>query len=384
MKQVLQDFSTYSKTRKALLNFMNSEALIASRSMETRIAAIIVNWNGGQETIGCLRSLLTLNRHSTDLSVAVVDNDSADDSIREILDFLVNQGYKSSPFAVSGESARRIKDVTLFSPARASQPFMYLIRAYENYGFAAANNIGMELVRGNSKPTYFWFLNNDTAVDENALAPLIEKMTMHPDIGICGSTILYASDRQTVQAYGGAYYSLRTGRGWAFGMGARYDPNVTDHLAEANINFISGAAMFVRATALTKVGPMCEDYFLYNEEIDLSTRGKGIFLLGVATKSIVYHMVGASIGSEKGEGVGSRLATFYQARSKLLFAKKHTPQYLPMVWIVLFARAVKFTTSPLTRRNAVVILSVLFGRRQVDARWFAERTKNNPSLPGVK
>ena len=95
-------------------------------------------------------------------------------------------------------------------------------------------------------------------------------------------------------------------------------------------------------------------------------------------------MVGASIGSEKGEGVGSRLATFYQARSKLLFAKKHTPQYLPMVWIVLFARAVKFTTSPLTRRNAVVILSVLFGRRQVDARWFAERTKNNPSLPGVK
>lgn len=363
---------------------MNSKALIASRSMETCIAAIIVNWNGGQETIGCLRSLLTLNRYSTDLSVAVVDNDSTDDSIQEISDFLVKQDYKSSLFAASRGSSRRVNDVTLFSPARASQPFIYLIRACKNYGFAAANNIGVELVRENSKPTYFWFLNNDTEVDENALTPLIEKMTMHQDIGICGSTILYASDRQTVQAYGGAYYSLRTGRGWAYGMGARYDPNVTDNSAEANINFISGAAMFMRASALAEVGPMCEDYFLYNEEIDLSTRGKGIFLLGVATKSIVYHMVGASIGSEKGEGVGSRLATFYQTRSKLLFAKKHSPQYLPMVWMVLFARSVKFATSTSTRRNAVVILSVLFGRRQVDVRWFAERAKKIPSLPGVK
>jgi GT2 family glycosyltransferase len=233
-------------------------------------------------------------------------------------------------------------------------------------------------------PKYFWFLNNDTEVAGNALLPLIAKMTSNPKIGICGSSILYASDRQTVQAYGGAYYSLRTGRGWAFGMGTRYDPKVSDHLAEAQINFVSGAAMFVRATSLAEIGSMCEDYFLYNEEIDLAKRGEGIFTLGVATSSIVYHMVGASIGSEKGEGVGSRLATFYQARSKLLFAKKHTLRYLLLVWLVMLARAFKFTSSPLTRGNALVLLSVLAGRRKVDARWFTERSRESVAPAGEK
>lgn len=362
---------------------MNSEALLASRSMESYTAAIIVNWNGGQETIECLRSLLTLNCVSSHLSVAVVDNDSSDDSTEKIFGFLVSQGYKSSLFVVSGGNSRRIKNATEFTPPLASQPLIYLIRACENYGFAAANNIGVELIREKGNPTYLWFLNNDTEVDKDALAPLVGKMTMHPDIGICGSSILYASDRQTVQAYGGAYYSLRTGRGWAFGMGTRYDPEVTDQEVEANINFVSGAAMFVRATAWNAIGPMCEDYFLYNEEIDMATRGRGTFLLGVATNSIVYHMVGASIGSEKGEGVGSRLAAFYQARSKLLFARKHTLRYLPLVWLVLLARALKFAASSPTRRNAAVILSVLAGRRKVDARWFSERAGNSLGPPEV-
>jgi len=350
---------------------MNTKTYLLSYEGDTSVSAVIVNWNGGQDTIGCLGSLLKMDRSSADLSIAVVDNDSTDNSIQIILAFLLDQGYTQSNFAISGSESQRIKDVMLCTCA--GHPDIFLIRARENYGFAAANNIGVEVVCKANDPKYFWFLNNDTEVAGTALSPLIEKMTFQPDIGICGSSILYASDRQTVQAYGGAYYSLRTGRGWAFGMGTRYDPKISDHLAEAQINFVSGAAMFVRAAAWAKTGPMCENYFLYNEEIDMAIRGNGIFSLGVATKSIVYHMVGASIGSEKGEGVGSRLATFYQSRSKLLFAWKHTPRYLPLVWLVLLARALKFARSPLTRRNALVILSVLLGRRRVATQWFSER-----------
>ncbi|UUZ76162.1 hypothetical protein LP414_33170 [Polaromonas sp. P1(28)-13] len=199
---------------------------------------------------------------------------------------------------------------------------------------------------------------------------LIKRMQAEPEIGICGNTITYHDNLNTVQAYGGTMYSMLTGRGRAYGAGTLLDKAMPNTKVEANINYISGASMFVRCSQVLKIGLMCEDYFLYNEEIDWALRGRKSFRLGVETAAVVSHKEGASIGTESQGKRGSPLSSFFQARSKLLFAWRYTPYFYPVVWLALFARFCKQVIAT-DRASAFVILQVLFGRRHPSPEWFS-------------
>ena len=349
----------------------------------TTVTAIIVNWNGAADTIACLESLQQVSRPGCDLSVVITDNASSDGSFAAIGQALTQRGYRAEPLAVPSDLSGRVSRGVRHVPGDDG-PDITLVQTTDNLGFAGGNNVGVAMRAAAGRSDYFWFLNSDTLVDHAALSALLAKMAAEPAVGMCGSTLIHASDRKTVQSYGGSCYSLRTGRAWAPGDGCRYDPGVTDEWAERRINYVSGAAMFVRAAVLDAVGPMCEDYFLYNEEINWAVRTRGRFRLGVATNSIVYHKVGASIGTEGAAASASRLATFYQTRSKLLFAAKHGKRFYPTVWLTLLARAAKFMRVASRRAEAVVILQVLAGRRSVDPLWFAERRQQEQAPTPVK
>lgn len=343
----------------------------------TTVTAIIVNWNGAEDTIACVESLRQISTPGCDLSIVVTDNASSDGSFAVIAQALTRQGYASASLPVPSAIDDRVAHAVRYVTPGDNRPDVTLVAARENFGFAGGNNIGVKMRCADGRSDYFWFLNSDTQVDRSALSALLAKMAREPAVGICGSTLIYASDRSTVQSYGGAHYSFRTGRAWSPGAGCRHDPAITDDWAEQRINYVSGAAMFVRAELLDAVGLMCEDYFLYNEEIDLAVRARGRFSLGVSTRSIVYHKVGASIGTEGAAESASRLSTFYQTRSKLLFAGKHSRRFYPMVWLTLLARAAKFLRVASRRAEAAVIIQVLAGRRSVDPRWFSERRKQD-------
>jgi len=348
----------------------------------TRVAVVIVNWNGARDTIDCVRSLQQIETGGARLTIVVTDNDSSDNSIVLLDAFFRSQG-SACPVAPPPTLADKVRQIVRYGSDDA-QASLILVAARSNGGFAAGNNIGVDASRLDGSPDFIWFLNSDAEANRNALLPLLSKMADNPDIGMCGSTLIHASDKRTVQSYGGSYYSLRTGRGWSPGAGQSYDPAIPDSWVEDRINYVSGAAMFVRRAMFDQIGPMSEAYFLYNEEIDLSCRAAGRFRLGVATDSVVYHRVGASIGTEGSTTAASRLSTFYQTRSKLLFAARHTRSSYPLVWLTLLARALKFYRAPARRPEARVILQVLRGRRTVDPQWFAERRRENEAASEVR
>lgn len=362
------------------MSFRGGEAA-ESEAGQVTVTAVIVNWNGFADTIKCIEALQGVERPACDLSIVVTDNASLDGSVAAISNSLQCQGYVSHRIAIPPQQAARVSRATKHVSPSPDLPNITLISSTENFGFASGNNIGIKFSRQDRASDYFWLLNSDSQVDRHALVPLLEKMSRYPNIGVCGSTLLHASDRRTVQAYGGARYSLRTGRAWSAGSGSLFDTAVSDEWAEQRINYVAGAAMFVRAEFLSVIGLMCEDYFLYNEEIDLFHRSRGKFDLGVATKSVVYHEVGASIGTEGPSQAASKLSTFYQTRSKLLFAARHSTLFFPTVWLALLARGVKYCFSSPNRANARVIFQVLAGRRSVDPRWFSERQRDAGALP---
>lgn len=341
---------------------------------------ILVNWNGAKDTLACLDSINRLRVSSTTISVVIVDNASADNSLEQINSHLLTCAYELRALSVSNTETGRVESEAWYYSSSHVAKDICVVAAKKNLGFAAGNNIGINIASAVKRPSFFWILNNDTEVASDSIDRLVIRMQNDPSIGICGCTIVFYEMRGIVQAYGGSVYSPITGRGLGYGAGSALNLAMSNGEAEARISYVSGASMFVRQTMIQIVGPMCEDYFLYNEELDWVYRIRKQFKLGVEISALIFHKEGASIGTESKGLSGSSLSTFFQTRSKLLFAKRHTPFFVPTVWLALFGRACKQLIL-FEYVNAFTILSVLFGRRQPSVTWF-ER-KNSTDVLGT-
>lgn len=290
-----------------------------------RVYVIIINWNGWRDTLDCLCSVFKLTYEN--LCVIICDNGSNNDSLEQIIRWGCD---------VLGEQF-----ITVFSNAGAQQgginvsTKLVLIEIGKNLGFAGGNNVGMRYAIARGDADYVWLLNNDTVVDPAALSKLIERMVLQQDIGMCGSTIRYLNNPEKIQALGGGFYCRWVGLPWHYGriLGRVWSINQTR--AEARMNYVEGASMLVSREFLEEVGLMCEDYFLYFEEIDWAIRASGRYSLAYAADSIIYHKVGASIGTSSNPTVKSFTCDYYNIRNRILFTKKYYPRALPTIYLFL-------------------------------------------------
>ena len=335
----------------------------------TTVAVILVNWNGWRDTLECLDSLLQI-RAPGRLHLSITDNASTDDSVARIRAWLEIRGqvHLMEPADLPQTIVGRVGRVYVVDAANMLT--VSLLCNKTNDGFSAGNNLGMTLASALFGPDYFWILNSDTVVQQNALEHMLARMTEDSGIGICGASLLYYHQPEVVQAYGGVRYSLWTGRGWHIGAGQRYKPDTDPRPIEAAMTYVSGASMLVSRSFYRAIGPMDECFFLYAEELDWAWRARGRFRLAWAPKAVVFHKEGASIGTVSAESPASLLSEFYQTRSKLKFAIRHHPWYLPTVGAFTVARAVRKLLRG-ERLNALVIFSALLGRQQPAPGWKA-------------
>jgi len=186
---------------------------------------------------------------------------------------------------------------------------------------------------------YLWLLNNVTIVEPGALQALCTRMSETPRAGMCGSTLLHYGDPRKVQAWGGGYYCKWIGLPWHQGRLMRSSNSINRERAERWMNYVVGASMLVSRKFLEDVGLMCEDYFLYFEETDWAMRARGQYVLAYAPASIVYHKVGASIGTSSNPGKKSFLCDYYSIRNRLLFTRRFFPEALPTIYVSLLCAA---------------------------------------------
>lgn len=283
------------------------------------VFVVILNWNGKTDTLACLDSLLA--SEGVDFRVAVCDNGSSDGSLAAL------DAWGLKRF---GPAFRRLDANEVGSQTPAAHERFFLIDNAANLGFAAGNNVGLRWALRDPACRHVWLLNNDTVVAPDALSQALAHLAARRDVGLCGSTLVYAHDRQTVQAWGGSAYSRWSGRTRHLGAHSPLAQRPADPTTvEAEMACVVGAAMLVRREWLETVGLLGEDYFLYFEEIDWATRAAGRFRLGWAPGSIVFHKEGASIGTAPGGG--SPLSAYYLFRNRVRFAWRFNRARLPVV-----------------------------------------------------
>ena len=289
---------------------------------------VILNWNGWQDTIECIESLLKLNYEN--YRIVVCDNYSRDGSIEKIQKWSISEQIEGEYIEYNSNSELWLSEKV--NVQISSNRGITLIQTGDNRGFAGGNNIGIRYSLFDPSCQYVWILNNDTVVEPGSLSALVERSQADSNIGICGSKLLYYDEPLKVQAWGGAKYNKWIGATRTLGFCESSDKKVDTQDIEESMDYVVGASMLVSRSFLTEIGLMNEEYFLYAEEIDWIARSKHRYRLGYADKSIVYHKEGKSIGLNTKEGLSSYIGEYYGKRSILIYTKKYEKLLLPFIY----------------------------------------------------
>jgi GT2 family glycosyltransferase len=288
---------------------------------------ILVNWKGWEDTIACLGSLIA-SEHDA-LTVVVCDNASPDDSVKRLTqwaDAALSRNEAPLARAAVDRADRRTEWIV---PGNDRFRFI-LLENSDNLGFAGGNNTGIAIALADPACRYVFILNNDTEIAPDALNQLEAKADAEPSYGIVGATLVFHEQPDTVQGLGARYSRLRGRAETLFAGGALAALPPVDEI-ESKMDYVLGAAMFVRADILRRTAGLSEDYFLYYEELDLSQRLLPGERLGWAPGAVIRHKVGGSIGTGRAKLRASNTSIYYDHRSKIRFYRTHWPLLTPFL-----------------------------------------------------
>ncbi|HNP63641.1 MAG TPA: glycosyltransferase family 2 protein [Woeseiaceae bacterium] len=322
--------------------------------MQPKVYVILVNYNGWADTIECASSLRMLSY--SNFQIVIVDNCSADDSVSKIQGWVggerrpvlngENCEYEFGGLDTGSQVAAYSWVEAITRPHRGQCDLpLILIENPENRGFSGGNNVGIRFGLSRGDADYFWLLNNDTVVDDDALNALVERFrecSRHEEsIAMCGSLILDFDRRDQVQAFGGAMVNrfLGSTRNLFAGKDAKCDDVIQSKKLP---DYVSGCSMLVKAENFSRTGFLDEAYFLYWEDAEWCFRCKRRGMsLAVASRSRVWHRRGSTSGRYP-------IIAFYNTRNCLQFFRDYLPAYLVFC---LIAKPLFFTIIALKHRN---------------------------------
>jgi GT2 family glycosyltransferase len=294
---------------------------------DKKVYIIILNYNGWQDTIECLESVL--KNDYPNYQVVVIDNNSPNNSMQKLIEWAKGKQeviYKensklkhlSQPFErkpidyVYYTKEEAIKGGDKEKESKLKNPIIF-IQAGENRGFAAGNNIGIKYALAKGDFEYICLLNNDTVVEKNFLSLIITKMEKDKNIGICSGKINYYDNPEKIW-FNGGYFNKFTSRTKHYDYGKK---DINQRQTKV-VNFLTGCLWVIRKEVLEKVGLLNEEYFMYVEDLEYSYKTiKAGFKLEMCSESKIYHKVGSSNGGEISE-----FGIYWFYRNKLLFLLK--------------------------------------------------------------
>jgi len=269
-----------------------------------KVSIIILNWNGWQDTLECLDSLLKITYPNYE--VIVIDNGSTNESLAKLK---MNPPAGGEKLKVDGPS----------DSAQGKQGFK-IIENKENLGFAGGNNVGIKYALENGAD-YVLLLNNDTLVSETFLSELLSQAEKNKAFGLFGPKIYFwpRTSPERIWFTGGRINWLKT-KGWHVNYDAKENslPETGAKLIEAD--YITGCGLLIRREVIEKIGHLSDDYFLYYEDTDYCLKaGAAGWKCGIVPSARIWHKVSRSAKEF------SPSYLYYHARNGLLMAKKNNP-----------------------------------------------------------
>lgn len=288
--------------------------------MTGETAVILVHFGEAGTTARCLDALAELG---SELSVVISNNGSLEEA-----QTLFDHAVTLWPF----EAVHLVTDGK--DPVQDAETLaVTVVHNGGNQGFAAGCNVGVRMALGRSATRYVWLLNNDARPGPEALEALVREAGAHPR-ALLGATVVEARTHGgRLQLAGGAAYSPATTRFFPQHSGVLLAD--VPSLPEPRLDYVYGASLFAPVDMFRDIGLLDEMFFLFYEELDLCRRAcRAGYSLWWCRECVVTHEVSAAVGRKGTASIEqARLAAFHEARSTVLFTRKHYPLVLPLVLV---------------------------------------------------
>lgn len=239
-----------------------------------KIAAIVLNWN---QAALALRAAATVAGQVD--RVILVDNGS------------------------------RPSDRALMANAAAETARYELVQLERNLGYAGGNNAGIARALSLEADAVL-VLNSDAELGHDAVARLASRLAAAEHVGAVAPV-------QTAPASGRVVHAACLLDESTTRVDFSHRGLTLEELPSAPLptDYVSGAAFLARAAVLRECGAFDERLFCYFEDADWSIRARRAgWALEVVPAAISSHEGGAS--------TPSKVAAFYMARNRLLFARR--------------------------------------------------------------
>lgn len=257
---------------------------------EVTLSIIIVNYNLATEIENCLISFFK-KADNIEYEIIIVDNNSAD---KNLLD--VEKKFKSN-----------------------NVQFYYLDK---NVGFGQGCNYGFSKATGK----YICFLNPDTIIKEDIFLPIINFFNTQKSVGIVGPKQYVKNIFFDLSA--GFYPNIFFELIHMLGIGVFFEGFITYLLTKFKrgkcfeVDWILGAAIFMRAEVFRMVNGFDKDYFMFSEEVDLCKRVSNLGLKIIYCPRLYLHHLGSISGKKN-----YSMYTIRTYSSRNIFISKHYPSF---------------------------------------------------------
>ncbi len=268
-----------------------------------RVFAVSINWRSAAATIESVRALLKAGALA-ETQVVLIDNGSGDGSAEAL--------------------AQAFPHATLFA-------------LQHNTGFGPAANRGIQHALAQQADAVL-LLNSDAVIADDAIVRMMQRLHDDPSVGVVSAKIfLQEVQPPRLWKVGGVWQNNNV---ISLGEGeldrGQYDA--------AQLDFVYGCAMLLRADLLRQIGGFDNQFFLYYEDVDLCLRAQAAGYRSVIEPSA--HVWHAGSYSTRGQ---SALKIRHEMTSRMQFFRKHLHG---SAWQRFFWRECRYAASQVLRATA--------------------------------
>ena len=273
--------------------------------MSCRVSVVIPTYNRAKMLCECVRSVLSADCAS--LEVVVVDDCSPDNT------------------------------ADLLKRTFPDEPRLIYVRNARNSFQAVSRNNGAKVATGE----YLFFLDDDNIVDGRIFTELLAAFARHPKAGlIAPMSVHQAANRRNIIWTLGSDFNRWTSQPKDHLPNLPLESLPPGHPADYPTTYSPNAFMVTRE-AFDKVGGMEESFVAIFEESDFGWKVMEAGYEGyIATKAVTNHygfLEPGCVSQLRQLGIERPARTYYFARNRLRFARRHFAWYKALLVSLVFA-----------------------------------------------
>lgn len=288
---------------------------------ETSTAILILNYNGWDDTIKCIKNIFC--KEQTSYPIILIDNGSTDRSVYELKSFFKD----GLSLKVDNKSEFKLNDFKTKVTNFQEKKRIVFIEINKNLGGSGGRNVGIEWILRNLETKYIFFLDNDAFIESSTISEGLSALQRNSSdlLGCLVRNMDGSPQFSGLNFYWNIFY--------VDFILPKFIKKKFDHFKK--IDLLSSCGLFATRDLLLDIKErrgyfFDEKLFHWSEDHELSLiTKKANRKIAISEKSAIYHKI--SQGS-----TGLPTAYYYSTRNRIFIANRYLKSFYKILFHIYY------------------------------------------------